>query len=127
MTLESKVFGIIFLIMFLDMFLLLAFASITVRKLKKNPATKDFLGFEIYSGFNIFGIAQALSWPRTITKKTDSSKFSFIVANAELLHKHTNKFDKILARSFYWPMIFSVISLLLFGALSELGVFVVSK
>ena len=119
MNLETKLFAIVMLVMFIDMFLLLTFAWTTVRKLRKNPNTKDSLGFEIYSGSNIFGIAQALAWPRSITKKADDAKYSFMIANAELLHEHTSRFDKILARLFYWPMIFSVISLLLLAVLSD--------
>jgi len=123
MTLELELFSIIWAVMFLDMFLLLIFASTTVRKLKKNPATKDALGFEFVSGYRIFTIAQALAWPQIITRKIQNKPLSFLHANSELLHKHTNKFDKTLAVLFYWPLAISVILLLILIAVSKLGFF----
>jgi len=123
MTLELKLFSIIWTGMFLDMFLLLIFATTTARKLKKNPVTRDSLGFEFVSGYRIFTIAQALAWPQAITKKIQNKPLYFLHANSELIHKHTNKFDKILAALFYWPLAFWSISLLTLIILSNTGFF----
>lgn len=123
MNLELKLFSIISAVIFLDMFLLLFFASTTVKKLKNNPATKESLGFEFVSGYRIFTIAQTLAWPQSITKKNQNKPLSFLQANSELIHKHTNKFDKVLAILFYWPLAISTISLLILITLSKSGFF----
>jgi len=123
MTLELKLFSIIWAIMFLDMFLLLIFASTTVRKLKKNPVTRDSLGFEYVNGYRIFTIAQTLSWPQSISNKIQNKPLSFLLPNSELIHKHTNRVDRILAALFYWPLVFWTISILILAILSNTGFF----
>lgn len=123
MTLEIKLNAIVFGILFIDLFLFLIFAWTTIRKLKKNPETKDALGFEFINGLSIFSVAQALSWPRSITQKTEKKTHSYMLANANLIHQHTNTFDKILARTFYWSIIFVVISLLTLATMSYFDFF----
>jgi len=108
---------------FVAAILFLAFSWTTVRKLKKKPETKDGLGFEYVSGWNILNAAQALSIPRFITKKFKSTALSFLYADADLLYHHTNKFDKLLARFFYLVYITAGLSLILLVILKSTGFF----
>ncbi|GIC79206.1 hypothetical protein [Moritella sp. F3] len=100
-----------------------AFGQITVRKLRKNPATKDKLGFEFVSGWDIIKVAQALSLPRFITDKLKQSPLSSLFADAEVLFEYTNRFDRILARAFYWLFTGAGLALALMALLDTLGLF----
>lgn len=55
-------------------FLLVIFGQVTVRRLRKKPATKDSLGMEIVSGSDIVGVAQTLSILRYWARKLDEKK-----------------------------------------------------
>ncbi len=90
MSLELKLFAISLATIFFSSLLFLAFSWITVRKLKNNPVTKDVLGFEFFSGWNIINIAQALSLPKVISQNLKNSKLRFLQANSDLLNEHTN-------------------------------------
>ena len=108
---------------FVAAILFLAFSWITVRKLKKNPETKDALGFEYVSGWNILNTAQALSLPRFITKKLKGTVLSFLHADSDLLYVHTNKFDRFLARLFYTTYSIAGLSMIILIVLKSLGFF----
>jgi len=58
------------------------FGQITVRKLRKNPDTKERLGIEFISGWDIINVAQALSIPRAWRRKLKSSPLSALYANS---------------------------------------------
>ncbi|WDD97402.1 hypothetical protein [Thalassomonas actiniarum] len=83
------------------------FGQITVRKLRKNPKTKDVLGLEFMSGWDILNAAQALAMPKCWSKKLEKSPLSSINADSTLLFENTNKFDRILAAIFYWLWMFT--------------------
>ena len=100
-----------------------AFGQITVRKLRKNPNTKDLLGVEYVSGWDIINVAQAFAFPRSWTKQVENSKFSFIYANATVLYENTTKFDRILGCIFYWLLTLSGLSGAFLVLLNYLGVF----
>jgi len=108
---------------FVAAILFLAFSWTTVRKLKKNPETKDALGFEYVSGWNILNTAQALSLPRFITKKLKGTVLSFLHADSDLLYVHTNKFDRLLARLFYLTYSIAGLSMITLIILKSLGFF----
>ena len=82
--------------------LFVIFGQVTVRKLRKNPETKHALGIEFVSGWDILNAAQALAFPRSWSRKLAKAHLSSLDANADLLFKHTTKFDQILAKIFYW-------------------------
>jgi hypothetical protein len=94
--------GIFALLSFISAILFVVFGQVTVRKLRKNPEIKEHLGIEFASGWDIFNVAQALSIPKCIKEKFKYSKVSFLYADADLLYKHTNKFDRFLARVFFF-------------------------
>lgn len=103
----SQLLAIACAIGFIAAILYVAFGQITVRKLRKNPLTKDKLGFEYVSGWDIINVAQSLSIPRKLSKKLESTPLSFLYANSELLHSQTNKFDRMLGAVFYWTLTLS--------------------
>ncbi len=108
---------------FISCILYVLLGQITVRKLRKNPATKDSLGVEFASGWDIINVAQALALPRSWSRKLDNSALSFFNANAEKMHSHTTLFDKILATFFYWTLYVSALIMIVLIILDGLGVF----
>ncbi len=103
----ETIVGILIAVAFVVMLLYVAFGQITVRKLRKNPATKNELGMEFVSGWDIINVAQALAMPAFILRKFKNKKLSFLYANADLLIKHTNRLDRVLAFLFYWALMSS--------------------
>jgi len=103
MSLELILFGIILATMFIVMVLYVLFGQLTVRKLRKNPETKHELGIEFASGLDILNVAQALTVPRATMRKYKNKQtfLSAFYADADLLYKHTNRFDRVLARVLY--------------------------
>jgi len=103
--------------------LYVAFGQITVRKLRKNPKTRDFLGVEYASGWDIINVAQAFAFPKAWAKKVENSKFSFMYANSSELYENTTKFDQILGFVFYWVLTISGLVSALLILLDSLGAF----
>ncbi len=123
MSLLSQLLGFVAIFVFLACILYVLFGQVTVRKLRKNPKTKDALGLEYASGWDIINVAQAFSLPRSLTRKIENSKFSFMYANATILYENTTKFDQILGCVFYWLLTISGLSAALLAFLNYLGVF----
>lgn len=123
MSLFSQLLGFVAIFMFLACILYVVFGQVTVRKLRKNPNTKDALGVELASGWDIINVAQVFSLPRSWTKKIEQSKFSFMYANASVLYENTNKFDRALGFIFYWLLTISGLSGALLVLLDTCGVF----
>ncbi|WP_281555872.1 hypothetical protein [Thalassomonas sp. RHCl1] len=99
------------------------FGQITVKKLRKNPKTKDVLGLEYMSGWDILNTAQALAMPRSWAKKLEKSPLSSIYANSTLLLKNTTKLDQVLAVIFYWLWVFTGLATILLVLLNTMGFF----
>jgi len=121
LTLFDVLFRISWSTMFLGMIFFILFGQITVRKLRKNPETKDELGFEFASGWDILNVAGALAMPRWLNRKLKDSHLSFLYANTTILDKNTNRFDRVLAVIFYGLYIYTGLSLILLGLLSVFG------
>lgn len=115
-------FSFILISTFITMLLFVLFGQMTVRRLRKNPETKHDLGVELVSGWDIINVAQALFIPRSIIKKFKGSKLSLLYADADLLYKHTNKYDRFLGRLFYGMLMISGLSGALLGLLNVFGV-----
>lgn len=116
---ETTIFGIAMGALFLAMILFVIFGQVTVRRLRKNPATKNELGIEFASGWDIFNVAGALALPKWLNRKLRNTPLSSLYADAELLDKHTNAFDKILARLFYFLWSFSIITIIILAILDS--------
>ena len=112
MSLFSMLFFIVFCIGLIGLVLCVIFGQVTVRKLRKNPEIKGELGLEFISGMDIFNVGIALTLPRKFTRLGQKGSLRILSADAELLYKHTTRFDRILARVFIIPCTFSLFSLL---------------
>lgn len=123
MSLFSKLLAIVFVFMLLSCILYVLFGQFTVRALRKNPKTKDALGLEYVSGWDIINVAQALAFPRSWSKKLEKSSLSFMHAKASLLFKNTNRFDRVLGSLFYWSFMVSGLSGALLVLLNSMGFF----
>lgn len=123
MTIESLLFACLMAAMFVACVLYVAFGQITVRKLRKNPKTKDALGMEYISGWDIINVAQTLAIPRSWSRKLEKSPIASIYANSELLFENTNKFDRLLGAIFYWLLMSSGLSGALLVLLNAFGLF----
>jgi len=120
---EGTLFALLMYSGFLTCILYVIFGQVTVRKLRKNPQTKNVLGGEYISGWDIINVAQALAFPRSWSRVMEKSPLSFMYANSELIINHTNKFDHILGFIFYWLLILSGLSGALLVLLNYLGFF----
>lgn len=117
----GALFGGVFLLSFLLWgSLLVVFGEVTVRRLRRDPATRGHLGYEFLPGWDIVNVAVALSWPRRLKRRLDRGVLGGFHANTELVLCHTSLLDRILARTFYWTVVFSVLCLLLFSLLAQL-------
>ena len=123
MSLFSQLLGVTAIFIFIAAILYVIFGQVTVRKLRKNPETKNALGIEFVSGWDILNVAGALSLPRSLTRKFRESRLAVFAADAELLNKHTNRFDKFLAKTFYILYVFSGTTVIILLLLNALGVF----
>ncbi|MCP4487846.1 MAG: hypothetical protein GY820_11090 [Gammaproteobacteria bacterium] len=123
MNLLSQLLGLAGLVALVSMPFLVLFGQLTVRKLRKNPETKQALGMEFASGWDIFNVAGALAMPRWLNRKLRSTPLSFMYADADLLDKHTTVFDTVLAIIFYWLFTISSLSMIALMLLDLMGVF----
>jgi len=103
-SLEFLLFSVLMVLVFLSMVLFVLFGQITVRRLRKIPEIIGGLGVEYIGGWDIVNVAQALALPRSWMAKPNDSPLAVLYANAELLCRHTNRFDRILANIFYWML-----------------------
>jgi len=123
MNMFSMLLGITSGFIFIALILYVLFGQITVRKLRKNPNTKDSLGTEFASGWDIINVAQALAIPKTWAQKLRNSLLSVLYADVDSLYKYTSKFDRVLAFILYWLLISSVATALLLILLDAMGIF----
>lgn len=123
MTTIQYYVGLLILATVLTGILFVLFGQITVRKLRKNPKTRDALGLEYVSGWDIINAAQALAFPRSLSKKLERSPLSFIYANSLVLIENTSRLDRFLGSLFYWMMIVTGMSGALLVLLESVGIF----
>lgn len=123
MTDRAVYVGILIVAAVLVSMLYIAFGQLTVKRLRKNPKTKDALGLEYVSGWDIINVAQALALPRNWSKKLEERSRYFMHAKASLLLENTNKFDRLLGSAFYWLLIITGLSSALLVLLNSIGIF----
>lgn len=121
MTLFSKLLAFSAFLMLIAAILFVLFGQITVRRLRKKEETKNKLGVEFASGWDILNVAQALALPKSITRKLAKSPIAGFYADREILEKNTTSFDRFLAKLFWFLYVFSVISMLIFIAANSIG------
>lgn len=123
LTLFDVLFRISWSTMFLGMVFYVLFGQVTVRKLRKNPETKNALGIEFASGWDILNVAGALALPRWLNRKLRNTPLSYLYANAKILDKNTTRLDRVLAIVFYTLYVYTGLSLILLGIFNYFGVF----
>jgi hypothetical protein len=123
MTDRAVYVGILIAAALIVSLLYIAFGQLTVKRLRKNPKTKDALGLEYVSGWDIINVAQALALPRGWSNKLEERSLSFMHAKASLLLENTNKFDRFLGAVFYWLLIITGLSSFLLVLLNSFGIF----
>jgi len=123
MNVELTLFAISMAALFLTMIFYVIFGQFTVRKLRKNPKTKDELGIEFVSGWNILNVAGALAMPKWINRKFKSTPLAFLYANADIVYANTSIFDRVIAIILYALFLFSGFSLIILGVMHYFGVF----
>lgn len=123
MSMFSSMLAFVFAVMFFSAILFVVFGQITVRKLRKKPETKEELGIEFASGWDILNVAGALSMPKWLNRKLRNSPLSALYANADLLYNHTSRFDRFLAKLFYWPFMLSGFGGIVLVILNSTGLF----
>ena len=123
MSLFSQLLACVAFFMFLALIIYVIFGQVTVRKLRKNPETKDALGVEFASGWDIINVAQALSIPRSWSRKLEGSALSALYASYECLYKNTSWLDRLLAAIFYWLFTISGLAMIVLVLLNSFGLF----
>jgi len=123
MKLITILVGVLIALSFVVLVLFVIFGQVTVRKLRKNPRTKDELGIEFVSGWDTINVAQALALPNIVIRKLNNSPLAALYADVDKLYKHTNTIDRILAVIFYWLLMFSGLFGVILVLLNAVGVF----
>ena len=123
MDIEKTLFVIFLVGCLRSAVLYVVFGQVTVRKLRKNPNTKELLGMEFISGWDIINVAKAFSLPRSWMLKVEKSKFAFMYANSSTLFENTSIFDRVLGCIFYWTLTLSGLLGAFFALLNSFGFF----
>jgi hypothetical protein len=123
MGIKDTLFACAFSGIFFTAVLFVLFGQLTVRKLRKNPETKDSLGISLASGWDIINVANAFCEPKWYRERVKKSPMAAFSADYDLLYRHTTLFDRILARVFMFLWVSSGACLILFALLDGIGMF----
>lgn len=117
----STLLGICFLFILVGWVLFVLFGQITVRRLRKNPETRDKLGLEFASGWDIFNVAGAMCRPQWLSERLRRSTLSFTAADERPIYENTNWFDRLLGRTMFIMMMGAVAVMLVLILLNFIG------
>ena len=98
MTVKLWWFGIALSFTVVALVLQIIFSNVTVRRLRKNSETKDALGAEFFSGMDALNVVRALCFSRSRNREARKGMASFLVADADLIYKHTSKKERVFGR-----------------------------
>lgn len=118
----SSLLGICALFIFIGWILFILFGQITVRRLRKNPETRDSLGLEFASGWDIFNVAGAMCRPQWLSERLRRSSLSFTAADERPIYENTNWFDRLLGRTMFIIMMGTFIVMMVLMLLHFVGV-----
>jgi hypothetical protein len=121
MSLVAKLLAIPAALAFVACILYVLFGQITVRKLRKKTETRDQLGIEFASGWDILNVASAISRPKWLSDRYKKSSLSALIASSDVLYRNTTLFDRILARLFWYSYVISGTGLILILVLNWCG------
>lgn len=91
----------------IGLLLFVVFGEVTVRRLRKDPETRELLGLEFYSGQDICNVARAVSLPRKFARRSDHGPLALMRANSDAIYQHTSVSDRVLGRVFFWSILFA--------------------
>ncbi|SET94001.1 hypothetical protein SAMN04487962_1532 [Marinobacter segnicrescens] len=117
----STLLGICFLFILIGWVLFVLFGQITVRTLRKNPETRDKLGLDFASGWDIFNVAGAMCRPHWLSERLRRSTLSFTAADERPIYENTNWFDRLLGRTMFIMMMGAVAVMLVLILLNFIG------
>ncbi|WP_417548058.1 hypothetical protein [Marinobacter segnicrescens] len=117
----STLLGICFLFILIGWVLFVLFGQITVRRLRKNPETRDKLGLDFASGWDIFNVAGAMCRPQWLSERLRRSTLSFTAADERPIYENTNWFDRLLGRTMFIMMMGAVAVMLVLILLNFIG------
>ncbi len=117
----STLLGICFLFILIGWVLFVLFGQITVRRLRKNPETRNKLGLEFASGWDIFNVAGAMCRPQWLSERLRRSTLSFSAADERPIYENTNWFDRLLGRTMFIMMMSAVAVMLVLILLNFIG------
>lgn len=82
--------------------LFFAFALLTVRRLRKDPRTRDLLGLEFFPGGAVLNVSRALAVSRKFARRCDHGGWSDLHANSEAIYAATARWERVLGRAQFW-------------------------
>ncbi len=85
----------------------------TVRRLRKNPITKDAMGFYLFWGWYALNLSVALFASKKWMTKRRSYSDGYLFANPDLMRQYTTPFEKVICKLFVILGLFSVLGLLI--------------
>ena len=87
----------------------------TVRKLRRNPATRDALGIPIFiTGGKTGNVAQACGWPEIVLRISARGPLRALDADRDLVFRHTTRLDRALGRCCFWSWFVSGVATIAF-------------
>ena len=123
MRADTIFFVFILLMIIVDSIFFVIFGQKAVRKLRKNPKTKDALGIEFMNGWDIVNVTIALGFPRKLNRFLRKSAYAPLNTDADLISKHLTRFDLVLAKIHFSLWMLSAAAILLLMLLDSIGVF----
>lgn len=120
-SIKTLVFLLCFVGILIGFLLFILFSQTTVKKLRKNTNTKDALGLEVLSGWDILNVAWALGMPRFLSEKLEKSSLSILHAKTSLIYENTTKLDRTLARLIFWTHVSFTSSMFIAFILDDFG------
>lgn len=95
-----------------------AFSLVTVRKLRRNPATRHALGVAIcLTGGETGNVAQSLGCPAVLLRLSARGPLRALDADRELVLQHTTPLDRALGRLCFWSWVAAGVAALALSAL----------
>ncbi len=89
----------------------------TVRRLRKNPITRDELGFHLWWGWYALNVAEAVFFSKEWMAKRKKRSHGYMFANKDLVEQYTTPFEKIICKLMVGFSLFFLVSMLILIAL----------
>ncbi len=118
---EKIVAWVVFFSLISICFLFLIINIKTVRRLRKNPITKDEMGFHLFWGWYALNLSVALFASKKWMIKRRSHSDGYLFANPDLMRQYTTLFEKAMCRTLVLLGIFMLVIVLINTALDGLA------